>query len=141
MELSCEDIVERGDFVLVEVVFLTSGITDEVEEELEKGALVVGLALFGEAPVEDLKDGLKSVLKEDVWIIACDKLVGNDDQLGVVLDVGSIDGLVVRRDGVFYLLEGVAETVLEEISDLVLAFVKDLLQTLQEWLDFFPCCV
>lgn len=54
VELPCEDIVKRSDFVFVEVVLLASGITDEVEEELEESALVVGLALLGEAPVEDL---------------------------------------------------------------------------------------
>ena len=79
MELPCEDIVKRGDFVFVEVVFLASGVTDEVEEEFEEGALVVGLALLGEAPVEDLQDGLEGVFKEDVGIVACNELVGNDD--------------------------------------------------------------
>lgn len=34
---------------------------------------------------------------------------------------------MVRRNRVFYLLEGVAETVLEEIADLVLTLVEDLL--------------
>ena len=72
MELPCEDVVEGRDFVLVEVVLLASGVADEVEEEFEEGALVVSLALLGEASVEDLKDGLEGVLEEDVGVVACD---------------------------------------------------------------------
>ena len=63
----------------MEVVLLASGVADEVEEEFEEGALVVGLALLGEASVEDLKDGLEGVLEEDVGVVACDQLIRNDD--------------------------------------------------------------
>lgn len=79
MELPCEDIVKRRDFVLVEVVLLTSGITDEIEEELKKGTLMVGLAFLGETSVEDLQDGLEGMLEEDVRIVAGDEFVGDDD--------------------------------------------------------------
>lgn len=79
MKLSCKDVVERRDLVLVEVVLLAGSIADEVEEELEEGALVVGLALLSETSVEDLKDGLESVLEEDVGVVAGYEFVGNND--------------------------------------------------------------
>lgn len=79
MKLSCKDVVKRCDFVLMEVVLLPSRVTDEVEEEFKEGALVVGLALLGEASVEDLQDGLEGVLEENVGVVASDEFIGNDD--------------------------------------------------------------
>lgn len=76
------------------------------------------------------------MFEEDVGVVACDKLVGNDDEFGVVLDVGSVDRLVVGRNRLLNLLQGVIQTVLEEVPNLILLLVEDFLQALQEGLDF-----
>jgi hypothetical protein len=44
---------------------------------------------------------------------------------------------MIGRNGVLHLLEGIVETVFEEISNLILLFIENFLQTLQEWLNLF----
>lgn len=82
----------------MEIIAFPGGVTDEVEEELEKGTLVVRLVVLCKATIEDLQNGLEGVFQEDVGVVAGYQLVGDDDEFGVVLDVCGVDGLVVRRN-------------------------------------------
>ena len=89
----------------MEIVAFPGGVADEIEEELEEGTLVISLVVLCEAAVEDLQDSLKGVLEEDVGVVAGYQLVGDDDELGVVLDVGGVDRLVVGRNRLLHLLQ------------------------------------
>ena len=66
MKLPCKNEIEGRYFLRLEVVFFSGGIAYEVEEQLEEGSLMVRFALFSKASVEYRKNGLKSMLKEDV---------------------------------------------------------------------------
>lgn len=72
MEFSCKDIVKRCDFVLMEVIFFSCGVTNKVEEQFKEGSLMIYLIVFGKATVEYLENGLQSMLKENVGVVACD---------------------------------------------------------------------
>ena len=61
----------------MEIVLLACGIADKIEEELEEGSLVVDLIVLCETAVEDLQDGLQSMLQENIRVIACNQLVRN----------------------------------------------------------------
>ena len=77
----------------MKVVLLASGVTDQIEEQFEERALVlVGGGVFGKGTVEDGENGVEGVLEEDVGVVASNQLVGDDYQLGVVLDVGGVEG-------------------------------------------------
>lgn len=91
MEFHGKDVVKGCDFILVKIIGFASGITDEIEEELEECTLVIDLILLCKASVKDLENGLKSVLQEDVGVVACDQFVRNNDQLGVIFNVGGVD--------------------------------------------------
>lgn len=88
---------------------------------------MVNFVLFSEAAVEDLKDCLEGMLEKDVWVVAGDEFIRNYDQFRIVLNVGCIDGLMVRRYRVFYLLQSIAQTVLKKCLDLIFTFVEDFL--------------
>jgi len=125
----------------VEIVALAGGVANEIQEQLEEGPLMISFVLLGKTAVEYLQDCLQGVLQEDVRVVACDQLVGNNDKFRVVLDVSGVNGLVVRRNRLFHFLQSVVETVFEKVADLILLLVEYFLQTLQEWLDLFPCSV
>lgn len=58
MKLSSQNEVEGDYLVSIEVVFLPSGIADEVQEEFEERPLMIMLVLFSEHPVKDVHDRL-----------------------------------------------------------------------------------
>ena len=96
MQFTTECVIEGSDFILVEIVLFAGGIADEIEEQFEEGSLVVvGSCIFREGAVEDGQDGCQGVLQEDIGVIVCDQFVGDDDQLGVIFDVGGVKGKVV----------------------------------------------
>lgn len=88
---------------------------------------MINFVVFAEASVEYLKDGVKGVLDEDIGVVTSNKLIWNDDELRIILDVCGVDGVMVRRDRVLYFLQGVTEWIFKEISDLVLFFIENFL--------------
>lgn len=111
----------------MKIIAFSGSITNEVEEELEESTLMVRFVVLSKASIEDLQDSLKCVFKEDIGVVACNQFVGNDDELRVVLDVGGVNGLVVGRNRLLYLLQSVIQTVFKEISYLVLLLVENFL--------------
>ena len=98
MEFSCQDEVERDDFVTIEIILFPGGITDKVEEKFEEWSLMTIFAFFAESTVENVHNGLDCVIQEDTRVVTCDKLVTDYDQLGIVLYVCSIDCTVIGAD-------------------------------------------
>lgn len=141
VELSSQDKIKRQDFVFGEIVLFPCGIRYEVEEQFEESPLVILLGIFAEQPLEDIDYGLNGVVQEDVGVITRDQLVTDDNQLRVIFNVSSIDCPVVGTDGQLYLLQSIAQRVLEKGSNLVFRFVEDLLQTLKERLNFLPSSI
>lgn len=46
----------------MEIVALTGGVANEIQEQLEEGPLVISFVLLGETTVEYLEDRLQGVL-------------------------------------------------------------------------------
>lgn len=74
---------------------------------------------FAEQSLEDINDRLNGMVQKDVGVIAGDKFVADDDQFGVIFNVSSVDGSVVRTDRELYFLKGIAQRVFEKCSDLI----------------------
>ena len=127
MEFSSQHKVERHHFISVEIILLTGGITNQIEEEFEERSLMVIFAIFAESFMENIHDGLNGVVQEYVGVIAGYQFVANYYQFWIVFDVGGIHCTVVGTYWEFYLLKGVVERIFKEISDLVLWFVEYLL--------------
>ena len=72
MEGLRQNTVESQDLQGIEGVFLSGGIANEVEEELEEGSLVGGLGVLALEPVEDLQDGLSRVFEVQNAVVGGD---------------------------------------------------------------------
>ncbi len=128
MEFLSQNIVEGSDFLFSKVIFLPGCITYEIQEQLEEWTFKVWCSIIRWLVfTENLNYRLQSMLQVQRTVVRCDQLIRYDDQLWVVLNKRCIDRLMVGRYRVLYPLQRVNQTVLEEVTNLILRLVKDLL--------------
>lgn len=108
MEFPCKDEVKGQNFVPSKIVLFASGVWDEIQEKFKERSLMVLFWFFAEQSLEDINDRLNGMVQKDIGVIAGDKFVADDDQFGVILNVSSVDGSVVRADRELNFLKGIA---------------------------------
>lgn len=98
MKLSCEYKIEWYNLISIEVVLLTSGITNKVKEQLEEWSLMAVFALFTEDTVKNVHDSLNGVIEENVRVVTGNEFIADDYKLWIIFNIGCIDGAVVRTE-------------------------------------------
>ena len=96
LQLLSKNAVESEDLFIVNVVLFARHITNQVSEKLEEGALV-GDLIGRTKSIEDLQNSLDCMLQVQAGVIGGDGFVGDDDQLGIVLDVVGVIRLMGFR--------------------------------------------
>jgi hypothetical protein len=52
---------------------------------------VIYFVLFIEDSVENFKNCLESIFQEEVGVVVGNQFIGNDDEFGIIFDVGRVD--------------------------------------------------
>lgn len=55
----------------MKIVLFSCCVTNKIQEQLKEGSLMIYLIILSKAAIENLQNGLQSMLQKDVGIIAC----------------------------------------------------------------------
>lgn len=92
MEFFRQNVIKGGDLLLSEVILFSGGVTNKIEEELEKRPLEIFLGILRRLILAKyMNNGLQRMLQIQRAIIRRYQFIRYDNQLGVVLNKRSID--------------------------------------------------